>query len=139
MKLSAPATSRFQEFQCPDIVELTLSSLDEAFNTQIHHSDEKQSEKHERPASNRISLHLEAHGSSQSQLSEDPISFRSMQVRRSNRLVQGDESTALPRRRGNSSHRISVPHRGPRNLSMVLDLLPWGVGLVWLITLSFGG
>ncbi len=139
MKSQAYPTSPFHGFQPSDILapqDLSLTS--DALNTTLD-SDQDQSEKYEPSASNRQSW-SSATTAYRSQQSEYYDSLGSLQNRRFNPSVEGGSSSVTLRRRGIRRH-ISVPQSElePCTSSVVLDLLPWLVGLIWLATLSLGG
>ncbi len=121
-------TYPLQEFQYPDIAEPGILSLEDTLNTKFN-SNPSQSENFDQSTScPRNSAWID------SQESEGNDSLSSSQNRRSTSSFQDGNSSTSLRRRGTGSRRSSAPQSEPSTLSLVLDLLPWLVGLVWLTT-----
>ncbi len=112
-------------FSCPEVFDLDESALRSTYNTRPKADQGNYSTGRERSEpENRNSL---------DSLESKPR-FRSC-------LQRNDSGCPKPceLKRGRSSRRIPVEQRQCIKINLVLDILPWIVGFIWVATTFFGG
>jgi hypothetical protein len=130
----AKPCAALQELQHPQILVPELSSLDKMLNTKLD-SDQSQSQTNRESAS-PCSANL---SSPHSQEYNEHVSISTSRDRRSTHdFDQGTDYSAPSLRRGRSSRRISVRETKPNNFTLILELLPWIAGLIWITNQYIG-